>query len=120
MIKRFIRKRTRWQYAVEHSTRVKKLWFFRDFVHGCIVLKRERVARERAARKAVEFLIESKLARLQRVLTALRSHAVKRIEKHRRRRLALRKALQLWMNRTANAALQRFSRLSLPACVLLT
>ena len=108
VIKRFQRARTRNQYAVEHAAVLAKTWALRGFVRGCIVLKRERLARERAMRKALEFLVDLKIQRARRCLNGLRRYADARIEKRKRRARLLRKAFLMWTNRISHAVLNRY------------
>jgi hypothetical protein len=106
-MKRWQRKRTRWGYAVDHSKHLEKLWAFRDFVRGVVVLKRQRLHMELMMRKAVEFMVDGRLARVARIIKAMREYADNKIAKRERRKRIFRRALELWTNRAAFSVLRR-------------
>ena len=108
VVKAGIRKRTRWNYAVEHSEVLEKIWAFRSFATGVAALRADRIAKEKAARKAIGFLVDAKIARAGRMFRALRAHADERIAERARQRVLMKKALALWQRQQYYAVLRRY------------
>lgn len=109
--KRWIRKRTRNQYADQLGHRLNTKHAFADFVQGCRNIKRERIERERALRRALELMVDHRIARFRRIFLALHQFAQARIAHRRWREEQLRLAVLRWM---AHQKRQVFEKYALP------
>jgi hypothetical protein len=106
VIKRAIRKRTRWHYAGVLMVEKRKQRGFRAFVRGCRELKRLRLLAEVAARKALMHLVDREVHRARRAFMAMHAYAQGRIAKRRRREELVRKMLHRMAMNKQFAALE--------------
>ena len=109
VVRRMIRKRTRIQYANDLGTLHRRKRFFDLFCVGCRNIKRQRIEQERKQRRALERLVDSKIAHVHKLFNGMVAFAEYRREKRARRLRLLRQAYERWMRMQKNAVFQRYA-----------